>query len=159
MTLLTDELRAQIGREATYTAPDEIGRAAIRYFAQAIGASNPAYLGAEPIAPPTMICETNSYTGQAADAEGYPGHGWDLDVPGTRLIRGGNAYEFHTPATAGDVLTVAWRLESMTERTTAQGLQMLLVTSVATYRNQHGHLLAVNTETLIYLADRPGGGA
>ncbi|GAA1373444.1 hypothetical protein GCM10009661_37070 [Catellatospora chokoriensis] len=156
MTMLSEQLRAQLGREVVYTAPEEIGRAAIRYFAQAIGAVDPAYTsGDDPEAPPTMICETNQYANLPADADGYPGHGWHLDVPGARLVRGGNAYEFHQPARASDVLTVTWRLESMTERVTGGGTPMLVVLSTATYRNQRAELLAVNAETLIYL----GGGA
>ncbi|MBB5873369.1 hypothetical protein F4553_006803 [Allocatelliglobosispora scoriae] len=151
MSLLTDELRAQVGREVVYTAPEELGAAAIRYFAQAIGAVNPAYTGSDPVAPPTLICETNSYAGLPRDADGYAGHGWHLDIPGTRLIRGGNAYEFHQPVRATDVLTVQWRLAAITERVTGGGVPMVVVTSVATYVNQHGDLLAVNTETLIHL--------
>jgi hypothetical protein len=32
MAMLTDELRACIGRQARYSAPEELGRASIRYF-------------------------------------------------------------------------------------------------------------------------------
>ena len=42
--LLTDELRGWIGREVSYTAREEIGRASIRYFALAIGDENPLYI-------------------------------------------------------------------------------------------------------------------
>jgi acyl dehydratase len=42
--LLTDELRGWIGREVSYTAREEIGRASIRYFALAIGDDNPLYI-------------------------------------------------------------------------------------------------------------------
>ncbi|WP_027343187.1 FAS1-like dehydratase domain-containing protein [Hamadaea tsunoensis] len=152
MKLLTEELRAEIGRELVYTAPEELGAASIRYFALAVGSTRPEYAGPDPIAPPTLICETNQYAGRTPDADGYAGHGWDLDVPGTRLVRGGNRYEFHQPARASDVLTVTWRLSGMDERVTGAGQAMLVVTSTATYRNQHGDLLAVNTETLLYVA-------
>jgi hypothetical protein len=42
--LLTEELRGWIGREVSYAAPEEIGRASIRYFALAIGDDNPLYV-------------------------------------------------------------------------------------------------------------------
>ena len=35
--MMTDAIRALIGREVTYTAPEPLGRAAIRYFALAVG--------------------------------------------------------------------------------------------------------------------------
>ena len=41
MSLLTDEVRALVGRTRTYTAPEPLGRASIRYFALAIGDDNP----------------------------------------------------------------------------------------------------------------------
>ena len=42
-TLLNDELKSWIGREVTYRAREEIGRASIRYFALAIDDENPLY--------------------------------------------------------------------------------------------------------------------
>lgn len=129
-----------------YTAPEEIGAAAIRYFATAVGSS---CIG---VAPPTMIFESNQYAAVPMDADGFAGHGWDLEFPGLRLVRGGNAYEIDRPAVASDVLTVTWRLASVVEKQSMQ-----VVTSVATYENQHGDRLGVNTETLIYVA--PGRSA
>ena len=70
MSLLTDEVRALVGRTATYTAPEPLGRAAIRYFATAVGDDNPAYLSGD-VAPPTLVCETNQFTGLPRDANGY----------------------------------------------------------------------------------------
>ena len=40
---VTDELKSWIGREATYTAPEELGQASIRYFAMALGDDNPLF--------------------------------------------------------------------------------------------------------------------
>ena len=64
--MLTAEIEAMVGSTISYTAPEEVGRASIRYFAQAIGDLNPLYLDAEyarshgyrdVIAPPTWITE------------------------------------------------------------------------------------------------------
>ncbi|MFI6531951.1 MaoC family dehydratase N-terminal domain-containing protein [Nonomuraea sp. NPDC050547] len=141
--------------EVTYTAPEELGRAAIRYFAQAVGDANPLYTDDAyarehgydgVIAPPTLIFETNQFTGLPRDADGYCGHTWDLGFPGTRLVRGGNTYELHQPVRPADVITVTWRLGDVVRKA-----GKIFVTSTAIYTNQHADLLAVNEETLIYV--------
>jgi acyl dehydratase len=163
MSLLTDEVRAWIGKEAVYEAPEEIGRAAIRYFALALGDDNPLYTDEEHarangypgvIAPPTMICETNQFVGGPRDANGYLTQMFELDIPNTRQIRGGNSYEFFRPVLPADRVTITWRLEDITERKTSAGIEMLVVTSVATYTDAGGELLARNTETIIYQEQR-----
>lgn len=164
MTLLTPELQAMVGREVTYTAQEELGRAALRYFALAVGDDNPLYTDDEfarehgypgVIAPPTLIFETNQYAGLRRDADGYAGHSWHLDVPGTRLVRGGNSYVFCRPVLPTDVITASWRITGVTERTSSGGQEMLIVTSVAQYANQAGEPLATNTETLVFTALEP----
>ncbi|XSC42702.1 FAS1-like dehydratase domain-containing protein [Bradyrhizobium sp. RDT10] len=40
---MTDELREWIGCEVYYPALEELGRASIRYFANALGDENPLY--------------------------------------------------------------------------------------------------------------------
>ena len=150
MSLLTAEVRALVGRTATYTAPEALGRAAIRYFAMATGDDNPAHLAGE-VAPPTLVCETNQFTGLSRDANGYAGHGWGFHLPGTREVRGGNSYRFHQPVRPADVVTARWEVTDVTERTTGSGQSMVVVTSLATYTNQDGDLLVENEETLIYV--------
>ena len=150
MSLLTAEVRALVGRTATYTAPEPLGRAAIRYFAMATGDDNPAHLAGE-VAPPTLVCETNQFTGLSRDANGYAGHGWGFHLPGTREVRGGNSYRFHQPVRPDDVVTARWEVTDVTERTTGSGQSMVVVTSLASYTNQDGDLLVENEETLIYV--------
>ena len=160
MGLLTPDIRAMIGTEVRYVAPEELGRAALRYFALAVGDDNPLYTDddyarshgqAGVIAPPTLICETNQYAGIARDPDGYAGHSWELDVPNTRQVRGGNAYVFHRPVLATDVVTAIWRIADVTERTNARGQAMLIMTSVADYVAADGEPLATNTETLMWV--------
>ncbi|MEU8343296.1 Acyl dehydratase [Actinomadura meyerae] len=160
MSLLTEEMKALVGREVVYTAPEELGRASIRYFAEAVGDANPLYTDDAyarehgypgVVAPPTLIFETNQYTGLRRDDDGFAGHSWHLDVPGTRLVRGGNAYTFHRPVRPDDVVTATWRITDITERVNARGQAMLIVTSTATYTDRHGEPLAANEETLIYV--------
>ncbi|MFI6321994.1 MaoC family dehydratase N-terminal domain-containing protein [Nonomuraea sp. NPDC050556] len=134
-----------------YTAPEELGRAAIRYFAQAVGDHNPLYTDDEyarahgydgVIAPPTLIFETNQYTGLPRDEDGYAGHTWDLKTN----VRGGNAYTFHQPVRPSDIITATWRIAGIEEKA-----GMTIVTSTADYTNQHGDRLGANEETLIHI--------
>lgn len=157
--LLTPALHARVGETVSYTAPEPLGRAAIRYFATAVGDDNPLYTDrsyardhgfGDVIAPPTMLAESNQYLTHSRDEDGFAGHAWDLEVPGTRVVRGGNSYEFGAPAGPDTVVTVAWRIADMTERRTSAGQPMLVVTSEATYTDQHGTHLLTNTETLVY---------
>ena len=166
--LLDDALRARVGETAVYTAPEPLGRASIRYFALAVGDDNPLWTDRsfardhghdDVVAPPTLIAETNQYMGGRRDHDGFLGHSWHITVPDTRLVRGGNAYEFAKPAGPDTVVTATWRISDMTERRTSAGLAMLVVTSEASYTDQHGDLLLTNTETLIFTELPPAGGA
>jgi len=163
MTLLTHEIKSWIGREVVYEAPDEVGRASIRYFALAIGDDNPLYFDDDyarengydgVIAPPTLVCETNQFigAGPGLSEDGYLGHTWDLPITGCRLIRGGNEYEFFRPLRPNDRVTVRWSLTDITERTASSGVAMLVVLSEATYADADGEPIAINRETIIYQA-------
>jgi acyl dehydratase len=159
VALLTDELRAWIGREAHYPAREELGRASIRYFALAMGDDNPLYVDdayaraagyPSVIAPPTLICETCQYAHRPPDAGGYIGHEWHLPVAGCRLLRAANEYEFTRPILPDDRISVTWTLEDIVERSASRGGTQLFVTSVARYRDAAGEVVAVNRETLVY---------
>jgi acyl dehydratase len=167
MGLLTDALRKRIGEVAVFTAPEPVGEASIRYFATAVDDLNPVYL--DPVAaraagldgitaPPTMICETNQFIGQVPRREdGYLGHSWDLQVPNTRLVRGGNDYSFFRYTRPSDIITTTWHLSGIEERTSSRREPILIVHSEAVYRNQRDELIAKNLETLIYISLTTGG--
>ena len=161
MTLVTDELRSLLGTRRVYTAPEPLGAAAGRYFGMAIGDHNPLYSDPEfarahglagVTAPPTLICETNQYAGLPMQDDGYAGHMWPLDIPGTRQVRGGNTYTFHRRVRPDDVITATWEIHDLTEKKTGDGRDMLLISSRATYTDQDGDLLCVNDETIIMVA-------
>ena len=158
MALANDKLRSLIGRRAVYTAPEEVGKAAIRYFAKAVGDPCPLYVDAEyarahgyedVIAPPTFVCETNQYMPGDPDRDGYPGHSWGIDIEGTRMIRGGHEYEFRRPLYPSDVITATWTITDVYAKEGSAGRLTFLV-SEARYTNQQGELIAVNRETLIF---------
>lgn len=156
---ITDQLRAWIGREVSYTAPECFGRGALRYFALALDDDNPIYrdeaFAAKTrhggiIAPPTLVCESNQICDQPADENGYMGHHWPLPLQNTRFIRGGNDYEFHQPVRPDDRVTATWRIVDIFERETRKFGALLFVVSEARYVNQRDELLATNRETNIY---------
>ncbi len=157
--LLNDELKSWIGREVTYTAREELGRASIRYFALAIDDENPLYQDdayareagyPSLIAPPTFAVETCQYAHGRPDGNGYMGHGWDLPIEGCRMIRAGNDYEFIRPVLPSDRISVTWVLEDMVERPRSGGGSQLFVTTVARYFDETEELIAVNRETTVY---------
>lgn len=159
MALLTDELKAWIGREAHYPAREELGRSSIRYFALAVGDDNPLYVDdayareagyPSVIAPPTLICETCQYAHRPPNADGYIGHEWRLPVAGCRVIRAGNDYEFMRPLLPADRVSVTWTLENIVERSASRGGTQLFVTSVAVYRDAADQVVAINRETIVY---------
>ncbi|MGH8012426.1 MAG: FAS1-like dehydratase domain-containing protein [Candidatus Binataceae bacterium] len=152
-------MRAWVGREVSYTAPEALGRAAIRYFALAIGDDNPLYIDEayaqaarfpSIVAPPTLVCETSQYAHREPNEDGYIGHSWNLPLKGFRMIRGGHDYEFFRRVTPDDRISVVWRLDEITEHTSPRGGTMLIAIALASYSNQHGELLAHNRETLIF---------
>lgn len=160
MSLLTDEVRALLGKRRVYTAPEPIGAAAFRYFSIATGDHNPLYHDADAAAavglpgvsaPPTLICETNQYAALPMAPDGYAGHTWDIELPGTRKVRGGNSYTFHRRIFADDIVTATWEIANVEEKTTGSGARMLILSSRATYTNQNDELLAVNAETIIFV--------
>lgn len=161
MTLLTEEIRALVGRRRVYTAPEELGAAACRYFGLAIGDDNPLYSDAGyaraqglagVTAPPTLICETNQYAGLPISPDGDGGHNWGIEIAGTRKVRGGNSYVFHRRIRPDDVITATWEITDATEKTTRSGAEMLIITSRAAYTDQHDELLAENEETIIFVS-------
>jgi acyl dehydratase len=158
MSLLTDELRALIGKEVHYPAREPLGRASIRYFAIAIDDDNPVYRDeayaraaghADVIAPPTLICETCQTADRQPDSDGYIGHDWHLPVGNSRLIRAGNDYRFERPILASDRISATWTLESIVEKPSSRGGTQLFVQSVARYTDASGALVATNRETLV----------
>lgn len=149
---------ALVGAVVTYRAPEPLGRAAIRYFALAVGETNPIFFDLEAarragypdlVAPPTLIFETNQYVGIPPDPDGHAGHRWDLPTDGVRLVRGGNHYRLGRATFATDVLEVSWKLEGVERKTPPGRAPMLLVRSLQTVRSG-GELLGTNAETLIY---------
>ena len=158
---LFEQLKATVGRELVFVAPDEVGRSAFRQYALAVGDFNPLYTDGEHasshglrdvMAPPTLICDTWQYVDSDMDARGdLKGRGQFGELTG---LRAGNEYEFFQPVHPDDVITARWVVKDVYERTGRSGSLVFQVIE-ATYRNQRGEFLARNTETLFY-REEPG---
>jgi hypothetical protein len=158
-------LMAQIGSEVVYLAPEPIGAAAFRYFAEAIGDHDPQYRWGDPasgssgqIAPPTLLFESNHYTGRRPDRNGYSGHTWDGIPPEAVWIRGGNEYRIGRPVRPEDRLRVTWRLVGVRDVTTRDGRDLVQITSEVDFRSMEGDWLGWNRE-IMFLADQEDQGA
>lgn len=158
MRLHDTDLLAQVGSEVLYVSPEPIGAAAFRYFTEAVGDPGTAYRrgsesgGSGPVAPPTLIFETNFYTGRRPDRNGYAGHAWEGIPDGAVWIRGGNEYRMGRPVKPEDRLKVTWRLMQVREITTREGRELVQVTSEADYYSLEGDWLGWNREVM-FLAD------
>lgn len=161
MASLAEHAAELTGRRAVYTAPEEFGAAAFRYFARAVGDHNRLYTDVgyarehgyrDLVSPPTLVCETNQYADLPMDGEGYAGHTWRIEIPRTRTVRGGNSYVFHRSVHPDDRITATWEIVDATVKTTRRGGEMLVVTSRAAYTNQAGEPLVDNTETIIFVS-------
>jgi acyl dehydratase len=156
---LLERLKAAIGQELVFHAPDEIGRAAFRQYALAIGDFNPLYSDRDfaaahglpdVMAPPTLVCDTWQYVDSDMDERGdLLGRGPFRELAG---LRAGNEYEFFQPVHPDDVLTARWLVKDVYERTGRSGSLIFQVIE-ATFYNQRGELLARNTETLFYRSE------
>ena len=153
---LFTRLQASIGKTAEFTAPDEIGRPAIRQFALAIGDFNPLYTDREAaraaglpdlMAPPTFVCETMQYlTGPINEAGDFETLG-AIREPGG--LRAGNDYEFFRPVRPEDVITARWEIKDVYRKTTRSG-GVIFVAIEISYHNQAGELLARNRELMFH---------
>ena len=158
---LLERLKATVGRELFFQAPDEIGRSAFRQYALAIGDFNPLYSDRghaaahglrDVMAPPTLVCDTWQYVDSDLDERGdLTGRGLFGELTG---LRAGNEYEFFQPVHPDDVLTARWLVKDVYERKGRSGSLIFQVVE-ATFQNQRGELLARNTETLFYRDETP----
>lgn len=153
---LLARLKASVGREVVYHAPEPIGRASIRQYALAIGDANPLYKDTEAarqaglrdvMAPPTFVCDSWQYIDSDIDERGeLLGRGMLRDFGG---LRAGNDYEFFRPVHPDDVLTVHWKVKDVYEKAGRAG-RMVFQELEVTYTNQRSELLARSVEIMFH---------
>lgn len=148
--------RSHIGREIAPSTLD-IERGRLRFFAQAIGETDPVYTDESAAraagfpglpAPPTFIfaAELDSRAVRSMlDAMG---------VPLKRILHGEQAFLYLSPVCAGDTVTVRSRIEDVYAR---KGGALEFIVKASTAHNQHGVLVAT-MRSVIVVRNPPGGG-
>ena len=141
-SVITDEMKSMIGVESEPSV-FEIEKEPIRRWAEAIGDLNPLYHDEEYakkkgyrsiIAPPGFIAQY-AYPVKVGQARVR------FSSPFTRMLNGGNEYEFFEPIQAGDVLTATSKLAELFERDGRLG-KMLFIINETSFKNQNGEVVA-----------------
>ena len=119
-----------------------IERGRLKFFAKAIGETNPVYLDesaardagyADLPAPPTFLFAAEMDSGATERLLA------DLDVPIANVLHGEQGFTFHGAVCAGDTVTVTSRIDDIYAKK-AGGLEFIVKTSQA--RNQRQELVA-----------------
>ena len=156
---LTDEMRAQIGRESPpYTA--EVTTTSVRAFARGVGYTDPVYFDIEAArragyrhlpAPPTYLGTPVFVPGKADNRFSSPlsarlgiNHGL------TGLLDGGTETEYFDVICAGDELTAVSCTTGLDGRSSPTLGKMLIVTTEIRFTNQQGKLVAVQRGQAIF---------
>ena len=153
---LIAKLKATVGKEVVFQAPDELGRSSLRLYSLAIGDANPLYTDREfsnahglrfVMAPPTLICDTWQFVDSDMDERGgLRALGEGLKWEG---LRAGNDYEFFQPVHPGDIVTARRTTKDVYEKKGRSGRLLFWETETA-YFNQRDELLATNVEIMFH---------
>lgn len=150
--LITDEMRAEIGKESQpWTC--EVDKTAIRIFARSVGHTDPIYYdeAAAKAAGYRGLVAPPGYLGTPVFDPNRPGRdmmrgGAQPSRPLKRVLNGGTEIEYMDDICAGDVLTATSHLAAVEEREGSIG-QMLISTNKTVYKNQDGKVVAISTGT------------
>lgn len=151
-SLITDELRAAIGRE-TPPVTYEVDNLGCRQFARSVGYTDPVFFDEE-------FAKSQGHRGVVAPA-GFLGHPiynparpargpeiTGLDIPLKRVLNGGTDVEYFDEICAGDTLTSTMKIADITEREGKMG-PMIIVNTESTFKNQAGVTVAIMRGTMI----------
>lgn len=157
-TLLTAEIISYIGRSSNAVSGYRVTSEEIRRFCYAADDLNPAYLDSQfspqgIVAPPMFISVPFDWevpvdelpidgTPQQNDGLAFP------PLPTKRKLFGGYEVEFFQHVRPGDVLTRVRKISDIYERKGTSGSTVFVIIE-ATYTNQNGDRVAVDTNTLI----------
>jgi acyl dehydratase len=150
-SLITDEMRASIGRESEPTTL-EVDKTSVRMFARSVGYTDPVYYdeaaaqaaGYRSLPAPPGYLGTPVFDPNKRSAR--PQQMLEPSRPLKRVLNGGTDVEYLADICAGDVLTSVSATSSIEERKGRLG-EMLITTTKTTYRNQDGEVVAIMTGT------------
>ena len=150
-SVITDEMRAAIGKEGTPSVA-EVERTNCRMFARSVGHKDPIFYDVDAakaagyrdiVAPPgflgTPIFNPNRPPGSPAEMGGR-----GFAIPYKRVLNGGTEYEYfpeNDVICAGDTISAVSKLAGFEETTGSLG-PMLITKRETTYTNQNGKVVA-----------------
>ena len=159
-SLITDQLRAQIGAERR-TVTGEVYRRDIERYASAVNDLNPIYLDddaareagyegviAPPLFYPYAIDRQVRLDRLRPDGIPQTGARSGFQWPLPRIMAGGIEVEFFEPIRPGDTLTATPRIADFYERVGRTGPMVFQVVET-TYRNQRGEVVLIERATTI----------
>ncbi len=152
-SLITEEMRAQIGKESGPTTL-EIDKTSVRMFARSVGYADPVYYdeaaakaaGYRSLPAPPGYLGTPIYNPTAGGAGRRGPSMPEPRRPLKRVLNGGTDIEYLADICAGDVLTSTSAVASLEERQGSLG-EMMITTTKTTYRNERGEPVAIATGT------------
>ena len=151
-SLITEEMRAAIGKPLDSGEPFPVEKGSIRNLAEAMNYLSPLYLD-------EAYAKSKGHSTVVAPPM-FPNYDLRLDAPFKILklpfevaagLHGSDDWEFIRDAYAGDVLTPKGKLLNLVEKDGTRG-KMLFVTSEITYTNQRGEAVAIYRPTDIIIA-------
>jgi len=155
-SLLTPDIKAMVGLETNLPNLESIDKTTIIRYVQAILDLNPLYIDEEYaketdyggiIAPPTFIFDVIP----AATEIGADGRDVTrIALPGFKVARGGNEYQFLEPAKPGDVIMRRRKIVDVFERDSKKVGKIIVIVYDTTYSNQDARVLGINRETLLF---------
>ena len=155
-SLLTPDIKAMVGLETNLPNLESIDKTTIIRYVQAMSDLNPLYIDEEYaketdyggiIAPLTFIFDVIP----AATEIGNDGRDVTrIALPGFKVARGGNEYQFLEPARPGDVIMRRRKIVDVFERDSKKVGKIIFIVYDTTYSNQDARVLGVNRETLLF---------
>lgn len=138
-----------VGRTYPPTEPYVVSHAKIAEFAEALGGleggdQNPAYRGAEPVAPPTFAVVISSQAWEALFADP------ELDLALMRTMHADQQFTWQRPLRAGDEVVAQLTIEKVRNRGTTD-----MVTVAVDLRTTAGEQVCTATSQLLHT--RPEG--
>jgi N-terminal half of MaoC dehydratase len=156
-SLITDEMRATIGKEGDPTRV-EVDKTTIRWFARAVGHTDLIFYDEEYarsrghrniVAPPGFLGQPVYIPQQPSGATGARGAPRLPGMKVTRALNGGTEFEYYgQEVCAGDVLKRITKILDLQERSGSLG-KMLIITTESRFYDDRDRLVASERSTSI----------
>lgn len=151
-SLITQQMREQVGKDIDFGRPFEVEKGAIRSLAEAMNYLNPLYLDEK-------YAMSRGHSSVVAPP-GFASYDLPLGAPLGVLkfpfeiasgLHGSDEWEYFSEIHAGDTLTPKGKIIDLVEKAGKLG-RMLFVVSEVTFTNQRGDVAAIYRPTEIFIA-------